>query len=392
MECPNRSAFRGAPDIMPLRLVPGMSLAELVDAMGNTCFEARNIGRGARLFRRMIEQDCTIWLGIAGAGIAGGLGGPVITLISNGFVDVICTTGAQAYHDLHFAFGLPVKAVSPEADDDELRRLGDTRIYDIGIREKETLEAQDDIICRFIKERYEALKDDPISSPRFMMHLGEWVAERAPHPDRSFVVAAALGGVPVFWDSFTNHSIALNVARMQCQGFPLRFSPQEDILLSAALVYGAVETGFIELGGGGPKNFIQQTGPTISQILGVKEFEGASLGLQISTANVREGSLSSCTFGEAVTWGKYGSTDESNLVQIWGEYSHIFPLLAAYVLNLCEPRSLRQMYARMQGGRQALLDAADDASGGKTAERSAPFCEEPVTLVESTSEDTGWAG
>ncbi|MHC4202267.1 MAG: deoxyhypusine synthase family protein, partial [Planctomycetota bacterium] len=146
------------------------------------------------------------------------------------------------------------------------------------------------------------------------------------------------------------------------------------------------------LGGGGPKNFIQQTGPTINQILGVKEFQGASLGLQISTANVREGSLSSCTFGEAVTWGKYGSTDESKLVQIWGEYSHIFPLLAAYVLNLCEPRSLRQMYARMTEFRRALLDAADDASGGKTAERRAPFREEPVTLVESPSEDTGRAG
>jgi deoxyhypusine synthase len=362
-----------------------MTVAEFVEALGGTCFEARNIARAAALLRRMIEGDSCIWLGIAGAGIAGGLGGPVSTLIANGFVDVICTTGAQAYHDLHFAFGLPVKAVSPDADDEELRRRGDTRIYDVGIREEETLEAQDDIICRFITERYDALaRREPLSSPDFMMLLGEWVAECAPHPDRSFVVAAALARVPVFWDSFTNHSIALNVARMGCKGCSIRFSPQEDILLSAALVHGAGKTGFIELGGGGPKNFIQQTGPMISQILGIREFPGASYGLQVSTANVREGSLSGCTFGEAVTWGKYGSADEAKLVQVWGEYSYIFPMLVAYVLDRCQPRRPREIYARMPELRRALLDEARDvrrgeaAGSGAAAEEKSPLVPEPA--------------
>ena len=88
----------------------------------------------------------------------------------------------------------------------------------------------------------------------------------------------------------------------------------------------------MELGVGGPKNFIQLTGPTISQILCI-DFEGAERGLQIGTAVEREGSLSSCTFSEAVSWGKYRSADPINLVQIWGEYSVIFPLLAAYVIE-----------------------------------------------------------
>ena len=96
------------------------------------------------------------------------------------------------------------------------------------------------------------------------------------------------------------------------------------------------ETG-VEIGGGGPKNFIQQTGPTISQILGV-EFEGAERGLQITTAVEREGSLSSCTFSEAVTWGKYKSADDDKLVQIWGEYSIILPILVAFVLAECKSR------------------------------------------------------
>ena len=130
------SLFRHAPDIVPQKLSKGLSIPDIVEFMGRTCFEARNVQRAAALYRRMIDQGDTIWLGIAGAGIAGGMGGMVISLIEAGFVNVICSTGAQVYHDLHFAFNLPVKSIHPNWDDDRLRRHGDTRIYDIGIREK----------------------------------------------------------------------------------------------------------------------------------------------------------------------------------------------------------------------------------------------------------------
>jgi deoxyhypusine synthase len=156
------------------------------------------------------------------------------------------------------------------------------------------------------------------------------------------VAQAAQLGVPIFWDSHSNHSIAMNLAKLELEGFPVALSAQKDILDSAALVYGAISTGFVELGGGGPKNFIQQTGPTISQILGI-EFEGADRGIQIGTAVEREGSLSGCTFGEAVTWGKYHHADESKLVQIWGEYSILFPLLTAYVIDLCTSRPAKKL-------------------------------------------------
>lgn len=356
MPCPHESLYKDAPEIQPLRLTPGESLATFLDALGGTCFEARNLHRGATLWQRMLDQNQTLWLGIAGAGIAGGLGGVVVQLIERGFVDVICTTGAQAYHDLHFAFGLPVKAVSPHGDDDELRRHGDTRIYDIGIREEETLKAQDEIIGRFVVEEYEALRDRNLSSAAFMETLGKWAARNAPHPERSFVIAAAEAGVPVFWDSLTNHSIAMTLARLSLTGYGVRLDAHADILLSAALAYADDRPlGFVELGGGGPKNFIQQTGPTVSQMLGIDDFHGASCGLQISTANVREGSLSSCTFGEAVTWGKYEADEAANLVQIWGEYSVLFPMLAGYVLERCRARPQRSLFGSMQSMLENLV-------------------------------------
>ena len=353
----NRSMFQDAPDIIPQKLTPGISLRRLLTLMGGTCFEARNLFRAAELFRRMVDQNDTIWLGIAGAGIAGGMGGMVVSLLESGFIDVICSTGAQIYHDLHFAFGLPVKSVHPKWDDDLLRRHGDTRIYDIGVREKETLEAQDELIRRFVTASHEQLAVEDLASWQFNRMLGQWVLAEAPFPDRSLTAVAAKLEVPIFWDSLSNHSIAMNLMRTDREGKTVRLSAQKDIWDSAAIAFGAGQNGFIELGGGGPKNFIQQTGPTISQILGIA-YEGADRGIQVGTAVEREGSLSSCTFGEAVTWGKYQKADETSLVQVWGEYSLVFPLLAAYAVESCQPRQHKTLCRQMKRLSQALEQAS----------------------------------
>lgn len=349
------SLFNNFPDLIPPKIKKNMSIKELVQLMGQTSFEARHVYRGAELYKTMVEENDTIWLGIAGAGIAGGMGGMVISLLEAGFIDVICSTGAQVYHDLHFAFDLPVKQISPNWDDNELRRHGDTRIYDIGIREEDTLEVQDVLIQQFVREKYSELKNRSLTSWEFNYELGLWAKKNAVHTDRSFLIKAAELGVPVFWDSLTNHSIAMNLLRTDREGYPVKLSPQNDIFDSAAIVYSTQSTGFVELGGGGPKNFIQQTGPTISQILNV-EFEGADRGLQIGTAVVREGSLSSCTFGEAVTWGKYHDNNEEKLVQIWAEYSLVFPLLSAYVLELCKPKEISLLVQKMPDFRKKLED------------------------------------
>ena len=347
------SLFKDAPDIQPQKLTADMGVSDLIRVMGGTCFEARNIHRAAELYRRMVDQGDTIWLGIAGAGIAGGMGGMVISLLEAGFIDVICSTGAQVYHDLHFAFDLPVKSIHPHWDDDQLRRHGDTRIYDIGIREKETLEAQDEIIRRFVEDQYPALSKTSLASWEFNKLLGDWVVQTAAYPERSFTAVAARLGVPVFWDSLSNHSIAMNLVRTDYKGHPVVLSPQKDILHSAAIAYASGQTGFLELGGGGPKNFIQQTGPPLSQILEI-DFQGADRGIQISTAVEREGSLSSCTFGEAVTWGKYLHADQANLVQVWGEYSILFPLLAVYAVQNCAPRPSKSLTKKMAGMVESL--------------------------------------
>jgi deoxyhypusine synthase len=336
-ELPKPSLFTDANDLVPRIPRRGATITELVNMMAETCFEARNLAAGARLFERMIREKDTIWLGIAGAGVAGGLGGQLIALMEAGFVDAVCSTGAQVYHDLHFAFELPVKKIHPRADDDLLREHGDTRIYDIGVRDQETLCAQDELIRSFLSDCREELTSGPMTSQRFNYLLGQWVGTRAGRPELSFVVAAARLDVPVFWDSLANHSIGMNLLGAEQDGLRVSLSAQQDIWESAAIVYGAKRTGSVQLGGGGPKNFIQQTGPVLKHMLGL-DYEGAERGLQVGTAVERDGSLSGCSLSESVTWGKYRAADPRNLVQIWAEYSIVLPLLTAYVLDCCSPR------------------------------------------------------
>ena len=355
---PLPSLFGDAEDLVPPVPRPGMTVPELVDLMGETCFEARNVASGARLFERMVNEKDTIWLGIAGAGVAGGMGGQVIALLEAGFVDAICSTGAQVYHDLHFAFGLPVKKISPHADDDLLRQHGDTRIYDIGIRDDETLCAQDKLIRDFVRDCKDDLTAGPLASWELVHRLGRWAEERAAHPERSFVIAASRRNVPVFLDSLANHSIGMNLLGAETEGFSVQLSAQRDLLDSAAIAHGAGNGGFVLLGGGGPKNFVQQTGPVLKHILGV-DFEGAERGLQIGAAVERDGSLSSCTFSESVTWGKYCSADAKRLVQVWGEYSMVFPVITAYVLDRCTPRPHSNLSTRIPALVADLRGACD---------------------------------
>ena len=337
-----------------------MAVPELVDLMAETCFEARNLAAGARLFERMVSEEDTIWLGIAGAGVAGGMGGQIIALMEAGFIDAVCSTGAQVYHDLHFAFELPVKKILPRADDDLLREHGDTRIHDIGIRDKETLCVQDELIREFVSECHDELAPAPVSSRRLNGLLGRWAETRAKRPELSFVITAARLDIPIFWDSLGNHSIAMNLLRTDREGLPVSLSAQLDLWESAAIVHGSEHSGFVQLGGGGPKNFIQQTGPVLKHILNL-DFDGAERGLQIGTAVERDGSLSGCTFSESVTWGKYRAADPRNLVQIWAEYSIVLPLLTAYVLDRCRPRAPSRLASRLPDLDEALRSACETA-------------------------------
>ena len=93
--------FKGK-DIPHIKLSPKTTIEELVEIYASTGFNGRQLGEAAKLFAKMIEEDATICLTVAGAMTPVGFGGIFKTLIERGFVDWIVTTGANVYHEDHF--------------------------------------------------------------------------------------------------------------------------------------------------------------------------------------------------------------------------------------------------------------------------------------------------
>ena len=203
------SLFAGAPDIVPPRLSKGMSVPALLDAMGRTCFEARNLYSAARLYQRMVAEGDVIWLGISGAGIAGGMGGMVVSLLEAGFIDVICSTGAQVYHDLHFAFGLPVKAFAQATTTTcPPRRHASTTSASVG---RDPHGSDRSSASSWPRACTICLGHGPVSELNSDRSAGLWARE-APHQSAAYVNRrGALQHAHLWENSLANHSIAMNL-------------------------------------------------------------------------------------------------------------------------------------------------------------------------------------
>jgi deoxyhypusine synthase len=119
--------------IDPPIISKNMTISQLVHFFGSTGYNARRLFEAAIIMKEMIDNRCTTCLTLAGALTPIGMGNTIKTLIENGFVDWIVTTGANVYHDLHFAYGLPVRQGHFQVDDDLLYAKQIVRIYDVYI-------------------------------------------------------------------------------------------------------------------------------------------------------------------------------------------------------------------------------------------------------------------
>src|SRR2546422_7649354 len=118
--------------IDPPALTGQTPVPQLVDE----AFLSYNAGRlreACRLFTtKMLAADVTVGLSLSGALTPAGLGAScLVPLIEAGFVDWIVSTGANLYHDTHFALGMDMHQSRPGVDDLKLRENQVIRIYDI---------------------------------------------------------------------------------------------------------------------------------------------------------------------------------------------------------------------------------------------------------------------
>src|SRR5262245_41472287 len=293
--------------IEPPALTGQTTLSKLIDE----AFLSYNAGRlreACRLFAtKMLADDATVGLSLSGALTPAGLGmSCLVPLIEAGFVDWVVSTGANIYHDTHFALGMDLHQSRPGLDDRVLRDHQVIRIYDI-VFDYENLLGTD----RFFRTlcRGKAFQK-AMGTAEFHYLAGKYVAAREDETGlrgKSFLAAAYRHGVPIFTSSPGDSSIGMNLAALQLEGSKLRIDPLRDVNHSAAIVYDAKQkggkSGVLIIGGGSPKNFVLQTEPQIQEVLGLEE-AGHDYFLQVTDARPDTGGLSGATPSEAMTWGK----------------------------------------------------------------------------------------
>ncbi|HYF51900.1 MAG TPA: deoxyhypusine synthase [Planctomycetota bacterium] len=330
------------------------TVADLIDGS----FLAYNSGRlreACELFtRKMLAPQATVGMALSGAMTPAGLGcSSIIPLIKAGFVDWIISTGANMYHDLHFAFNMPLKAGSPHIPDTVLHKHRIVRIYDVFLHYDDVLLATDAVLRDILKQR-EFQKT--MGTPECYWHIGKYAAEyedQAGLKDVSVLAAAHRADVPIFTSAPGDSTIGMNVAGLALRGNRLQIDPTVDVNGSAAIVLGAKRAnrekgthGALIIGGGSPKNFLLQTEPQIQEILGIPE-AGQDHYLQITDARPDTGGLSGATPSEAVTWGKVDPTKLPDMVTCYMDSTVALPLLTSYALARQKKRPLRRLYRKL---------------------------------------------
>jgi deoxyhypusine synthase len=320
-----------------------MDIRDLVEYFGATGFNARRLYEALQIAKRMMDDNASVCLTLAGALAPIGLGKAISALIERGFIDWIVSTGANVYHDLHFAYNLPVRQGYFDVDDNILFSKQIVRIYDVFIKEVGTLQKQDEIIEAAIEtDRQLLLKNS--STADLCNTLGMSAKKNAEHPEKSFTVCAYENDVPIYLPAVADSSIGLDMLPLLLEDKPITPSVILDIAESAAILWKTKRSGGIELGGGVPKNFFQQTGPALFQILKLSE-GGHDYLVQFTDARPDTGGLSGATLQEGKSWGKIKSAHEGNVI-VYGDSSVYFPILAAYILAECKPRERKKIYKK----------------------------------------------
>ena len=271
--------------------------------MGKMSFTSRDLARATGIYNQMLEdKDCTIFLVIAGSTSAGGCMDLYAELIRSNMVDCVVATGATIV-DMDFFEGLGHKHYQAleVPDDDTLRSLYIDRIYDTYIDE-EQLQDCDFTINKIANE----LEPRAYSSRAFIREMGSIWCEHG-KKDNSLVKLAYEHDVPIFCPAFVDSSAGFGLVKHQVdrmkEGKPYMvldaiadFRELTDIKIAAG------KTGLLMVGGGVPKNFIQDT-VVCAEILGHEDVAVHKYAVQITVADVRDGA---CSSSHAARGGELG--------------------------------------------------------------------------------------
>ena len=310
-------------EVKQIKLIETKGIVHLVNSFGNASFEARNIGRAAKLYHNKLRTDTSIIWSLSGSLFSAGLRQITIDAIRKNCVDALVCTGALFEQDMLEALGHKHYKCDVDLDDSELQDLMIDRVYD---------HLLDEVALRQVdltfKEISKQMPDGNYSSREFMRYCGEWLS-RAEKIEDSVMQAAFEKKIPIFIPAINDCSIGIGIALNQKENCGATIDSIKDLKEIALMKSECGNSGIIVVGGGVPKNYSQDS-VIMAEMLGY-DVEKHNFAIQISTADMRDGGLSGSTLKEAVSWGKNDKHIEE--VMVWGEATVFFPLLIGYIFN-----------------------------------------------------------
>lgn len=316
----------------------------IIDAMSKMSFTSRDTASAANIFNRMLaDKDCSIILTLAGSTSAAGCMQIYADLIRYNMVDAIVATGASIVDmDFFEALGFKHYQGSPFADDKSLRQHYIDRIYDTYIDEDDLQQCD-----HAIEKIANALPAKSYSSRQFIAEMGRYLSENGVKKEGDSVVQLAYQHqVPIFCPAFTDSSAGFGLVMHQVN------NPDQHITIDSIQDFRELteikvqcgQSGLLMIGGGVPKNFAQDT-VVCAELLGKKDVDMHKYAIQITVADVRDGSCSSSTLKESCSWGKVDTCYEQ---MVYAEATSVLPLIIsdAYHRQHWQQRS-RRCYSQL---------------------------------------------
>src|SRR6188474_1728253 len=311
-----KSRFLRKP-VEPFVVSAGATTDEVLNRMERTSFQGRNLGTARRIWEKMLTSDATIFMGTAGALSAGGMRLIIAHLIEQRYIDCLVSTGANLYHDLHETRGRRHFIGSPTLDDAALAAERIDRVYDTLASEDEFCR-NDEWIAAFVLK----LERRPYTTREYLYKLGEQLWNDT--GNNGILTAAYRAKVPIFCPAIADSSIGMGLSQARHRDQTAGFSDViGDIIESANIVIRKPSTATIVLGGGTPKNFINQA--SVQAEFYDDRVGGHKYAIQIVTDVPYYGGASGSSLEEAQSWGKL--TLESEKVTVHCDVTVALPLL-----------------------------------------------------------------
>lgn len=296
--------------VKQMDIKPGMKIKELVEEMSRSgVFGAGRIAKAAEILKTMKQdKDCKIFLGLAGAMVPGGMKNIITDMLKNGYIHVFVTTGANLTHDLVEALGFEHYQGTYQIDDKELHKKGIDRIYETFMPNKVYEELE-----KFFNQHFNELKGET-NIKEFLWKIGSMIKKE------SILKTCYEKKIPIFCPGIADSGIGLMMWGHLAKGEEVKLKAFEDLKEMMDLAWTAKKTGVIYVGGGVPKNYIQQA---------MQLTKGASYGVQITMDRPEPGGSSGAELREGISWGKMN--EKAKHVNVVCDATIALPLIYAAV-------------------------------------------------------------